>query len=105
MTADSGYCSEKNLLYLKENRIQSYIKLPDHEKRNTRAYKEDVRKYYNMTYTIFEDAHYYICHDGRELRHIRAESEEQDGYTRTVSDENQRALGRTKGRIQRKYPE
>ena len=40
-----------------------------------------------MTYTIFEDAHYYICHDGRELRHIRAESEEQDGYTRTVSDE------------------
>lgn len=34
-----------------------------------------------MTYTVFEDEHYYICHDGRELRHIRTESKEQDGYT------------------------
>lgn len=25
-----------------------------------------------------------ICHDGRELRHIRTEGREQDGYTRTV---------------------
>ena len=60
---DSGYCSEKNLLYLKENGIRSYIKLQDHEKRKTRAYKEDIGKYYNMTYAVFEDEHYYICHD------------------------------------------
>ena len=84
VTADSGYCSEKNLLYLKENGIRSYIKLQDHEKRNPRAYKENIGKYYNMTYTVFEDEHYYICHDGRELRHIRTESKEQDGYTQTV---------------------
>ena len=31
VTADSGYCSEKNLLYLKEQNISSYIKLQDHE--------------------------------------------------------------------------
>ena len=37
-----------------------------------------------MTYAVFEDEHYYICHDGRELRHIRTESKEQDGYTQTV---------------------
>ena len=30
VTADSGYCSEKNLLYLKHNGIASYIKLQDH---------------------------------------------------------------------------
>ena len=83
VTADSGYCSEKNLLYLKENGIRSYIKLQDHEKRKTRAYKEYIRKYYNMTCTVFEDEPYYICHDGRELRHIRTESKEQDGYTQT----------------------
>lgn len=41
VTADSGYCSEKNLLYLKQNEISSYIKLQDHEKRKTRAYSED----------------------------------------------------------------
>lgn len=32
---------QKNLLYLKENEIKSFIKLQDHEKRKTRAYKED----------------------------------------------------------------
>ena len=84
MTADSGYCSEKNLLYLKENRITSYIKLQDHEKRKTRAYKEDIGKYYNMRYEVFEDEPYYICHDGRELRHIRTETKEQNGYTQTL---------------------
>ena len=83
VTADSGYCSEKNLLYLKENEIASYIKLQDHEKRKTRAYKEDISKYYNMTPQVFEDEHYYLCHDGRELRHIRTETRERDGYTQT----------------------
>ena len=83
VTADSGYCSEKNLLYLKKNNISSYIKLQDHEKRKSRAYAEDIGKYYNMTFQVFEDEPYYICHDGRELRHIRTETREQDGYTQT----------------------
>lgn len=81
VTADSGYCSEKNLLFLKEHEIDSYIKLQDHEKRKTRAYKEDIGKHYNMTGCIFEDEHYYVCHDGRELRHINTETREQNGYT------------------------
>lgn len=33
---------------------------------------------------VFEDEDYYICHDGRELRHSRTESREQDGYTKTT---------------------
>ena len=49
VTADSGYCSEKNLLFLKEHNIDSYIELQDHEKRKTRAYREDIGKHYNMT--------------------------------------------------------
>ena len=83
VTADSGYCCERNLLYLKENGIKSYIKLQDHEKRKTRAYRADIGKYYNMTCAVFEDEPYYICHDGRELRHMRTESRVQDGYTQT----------------------
>jgi len=66
VNADSGYCSEKNLLYLKEKGITSYIKLQDHEKRKSRAWQEDMGKYYNMKYEVFEDEHYDICHDGRE---------------------------------------
>ena len=83
VTADSGYCSEKNLLYLNEKGIESYIKLQDHEKRKTRAYAEDISKYYNMKVEVFEDEQFYICHDGRELRHIRTETKEQNGYTQT----------------------
>ena len=83
VTADSGYCSEKNLLYLKENGISSYIKLQDHEKRKTRAYAEDIGKYYNMKSMIFEDEHYYVCHDGRQLHHIRTETKQQNGYVQT----------------------
>ncbi len=83
VTADSGYCSERNLLFLQGHAIASYIKLQDHEKRKTRAYKEDIGKHYNMTYKMFEDEHYYVCHDGRELRHIQTETKKQDGYTQT----------------------
>ena len=83
VTADSGYCSEKNLLFLKNHNIESYIKLQDYEKRKTRAYKEDIGKHHNMTTQIFEDEHYYVCHDGRELRHIRTETKRQEDYTQT----------------------
>ena len=82
-TADSGYCSEKNLLFLKENRITGYIKLQDHEQRKTRAYAEDIGKYYNMKRETFEDEVYYVCHDGRELHRIRTETKKQDGYEQT----------------------
>ena len=57
--------------------------MQDHKQRKTCAYKEDIGKYYNMTLKIFEDEHYYICHDGRELRRIRTETKVQDGYTQT----------------------
>jgi hypothetical protein len=49
VTADSGFSSEKNLAYLRNNNIKSYIKLQTHEQRKTKAYKEDIGKYYNMT--------------------------------------------------------
>ena len=54
-------------------RCNGYIKLQEHEKRKTRAYKEDIENHYNMTYQVFKDEHYYVCHDGRELRHIQTE--------------------------------
>lgn len=83
VTADSGYCSEKNLLYLKEHDITSYIKLQTHEQMKTRAYKKDIGKYYNMVDVVEGDDHFYRCHDGRELRHIRTEHHKKEGYTQT----------------------
>ena len=50
VTADNGCCSEKNLMYLEKNGLQSYIKLQDHEKWNTRVYKEDLVKFMNSNF-------------------------------------------------------
>ena len=76
--------ADQNMQYLKKHKISSYIKLQDHEKRKTRAYTEEIGKYYNMKTQIFEDELYYICHDGRELHHIRTEKKEQAGYTQNL---------------------
>ena len=62
-------------------KIDSYIKLQDHEKRKTRAYSKDIGKHYNMKTMVFGDEQVYICHDGRELRHINTEKKEHNGYT------------------------
>ncbi len=84
VTADSGYCSEKNLRYLKKHRIKSYIKLQTHEKMKTKAYQEDIGKYYNMIDIVEEDTHYYRCHDGRHLNHLRTETRKKDGDLQTI---------------------
>ena len=49
----------------------------------TRAYKKDIGKYYNMVDVVEGDEHFYRCHDGRELRHIRTEHHKKEGYTQT----------------------
>lgn len=69
VTADSGYCSERNLLFLETNRIESYIKLQAHEVMKTRAYKTDISKYTNMT--KLGDS--YRCANGRLLTFDRIE--------------------------------
>ncbi len=82
LTADSGYSSEKNLTFLEEKKIKSFIKLQLHEKMKTRAYKNDIGKHYNMELVEDGDRAYYICHDGRELRHQRTEVSLRAGYRR-----------------------
>ena len=52
--------------------------------RKTRGYTEEIGKYYNMKTQMFEDELYYVCHDGRELHHIRTEKKEQAGYTQRL---------------------
>ena len=81
VTADSGYCSEKNLLYLRENSINPYIKLQTHEKMKTRAYKNNIGKHYNMRHADDEDCYY--CYDGRKLEHLKTERRNNNGYMQT----------------------
>jgi len=84
VTADSGYSSEKNLIYLKDNNIKSFIKLQAHEAMKTRAYKENIGNHRNMSYIVEEDTHYYRCHDGRELHYIRTEQHRKGDYIQSL---------------------
>ncbi len=72
VTADSGYCSEGNFKYLKENNITNYIKLNEHEQKKKRKYKEAIGKHYNMKRIIDDKTseYTYICHDGRKLEFV-----------------------------------
>jgi hypothetical protein len=85
--ADSGYCSEKNLAYLKENSIASFIKLQEHEKKKTRKYHQAIGKYYNMEVVNFDEANNrvesYRCHDNRLLTHKRTEIQTKDNLKRS----------------------
>lgn len=84
--ADSGYCSEKNLNYLKDNNIESFIKLQEHEKKKTRKYHQEVGKYYNMEVVEFDEVNdrvqSYKCHDGRLLSYNRTENQTKAGVKR-----------------------
>lgn len=79
VTADSGYSSEKNLMFLKKHEIDSYIKLQTHEKMKTKAYKTDISKYYNMTKV--PDG--YICANGRKLEFSHVENHKAKGFNQT----------------------
>lgn len=84
--ADSGYCSEKNLSYLKYNNIESFIKLQEHEKKKTRKYHQEIGKYYNMNVATFDEDNdrvkSYVCHDNRLLTHSRTEIQTKAGVKR-----------------------
>ncbi|WP_240839461.1 IS1182 family transposase [Acidaminobacter sp. JC074] len=81
LTADSGYCSERNLSYLHDEKVTSYIKLQTHEKMKKKSYKEDIGKYYNMKKVVKTDETYYICHAGKKLSYMRTESSTTKGFT------------------------
>jgi transposase len=83
VTADSGYSSEQNLRYLREEGIESYIKLQTHEKMKTRAYRNDIGKHHNMVKVDDVEAPYYLCADGRKLLHERTELRRQGSLERS----------------------
>lgn len=82
VTADSGYSSEPNLAYLRNNNISSYIKLQEHEKMKKKSYKNDIGKFYNMKKVIINKCVYFICKNERMLEHQYSETRNIDGYKR-----------------------
>ena len=79
ITADAGYESEENYLFLEANGQLSYIKPANYEISKTRKYKNDIGKIENMEYDVKKDI--YTCRNGKKLGvdHIR-HSKSKTGY-------------------------
>lgn len=65
ITADAGYESEENYLFIEGNGQTAYIKPQNYEISKTRKYKKDISRRENMEYHADRDS--YICRNGRGL--------------------------------------
>jgi hypothetical protein len=83
VTADSGYCSEKNLSYCKDNQIKPFIKLQSHETQKTRKYKNNIGKHFNMKKEIVDNELQYTCHNGQILKYIETNHSYKYGFKQT----------------------
>ena len=79
ITADAGYESEENYVFLEANGQLSYIKPANYEISKTRKYRNDIGKIENMGYDAESDA--YICRNRKRLMagHTR-HSKSKTGY-------------------------
>ena len=79
ITADAGYESEENYLFLESNGQLSYIKPANYEISKTRRYKNDIGRIENMEYDVETDS--YICKNEKKLTvdHI-THSKSKTGY-------------------------
>lgn len=71
ITADAGYESEENYLFLEANNQIAFIKPANYEISKTRKYKNDIGKIENMEYDEISD--FYTCKNNRKLTvsHLR----------------------------------
>jgi transposase len=68
LTADSGYESEENYMYLDGNGIDYYIKPQNYEQEKKRSFKGHIGKRENMIYNPETDE--YTCHNGKRLKAV-----------------------------------
>ena len=79
ITADAGYESEENYVFLEANGQISYIKPANYEISKTRKYRNDIGRIENMEYHAESDS--YTCRNGKKLKadHVR-HSKSKTGY-------------------------
>ena len=81
VSADAGYESNDNYLYLEENGQSSFIKPVNFEAKKTTKYKSQIGRIENMTYLEEEDC--YVCAEGRKLKKNREVQESHGRFPRT----------------------
>ena len=77
ITADAGYESEDNYLYLEANGQMSFIKPSNYEAQKTKKYRSQIGRIENMKYDKEEDC--FICAEGRKLHCRKVSTEVKNG--------------------------
>jgi hypothetical protein len=83
VTADAGYESLDNYLYLEENGQISFIKPQNHDTKETKKYRSQIGRAENMAYDA--DADNYICAMGKKLVMCRESKDRQSKHNVVVS--------------------
>ena len=106
VTADAGYESLENYLFLEDNGQVSFIKPANYEAQKTKKFKQKIGRIENMAYNSEEDC--FTCAEGRKLPLRRESSELVDGHFVTTAHyrcENCRDCPRRSACCQAKDPE
>ena len=69
VSADAGYESYNNYMYLQENGQMSFIKPTNYDAKKTKKYRSQIGRIENMAY--LEQADCYVCAEGRLLQRFR----------------------------------
>lgn len=84
ITADAGYESEENYVFIEGNGQTAYIKPQNYEISKKRTYKTDISRRENMEY--HEETDCYICKNGKSLTaRYDKRSKSKSGYISTVT--------------------
>lgn len=81
--ADAGYGSEENYDYLREEKVESYVKYNTYDREKSRKWRKDVLRIQNWLYLLDSDE--YVCGYGRYLSFAYERKQRSDkGYQSTV---------------------
>lgn len=84
IVADAGYESEENLVYLKEKKIEAYIKPGNYEQLGTKKLAKQIGRKENMRYDKENDC--YICFNGKTVKKTGSrKGKTASGYVREVT--------------------
>ena len=83
VTADAGYESLENYLFLEENGQMSFIKPTNYETKKTAKFKKQIGRIENMQYDAEEDC--FTCAEGRKLPLRRECTEVENGHFVTTA--------------------
>ena len=83
VTADAGYESLENYLFLEQNGQTSFIKPANYEAKKTAKYRKQIGRIENMRYDAEEDV--FLCAEGRRLSLRRESTELKNGQYITTA--------------------